>query len=1040
MFHWVINNIYRLYLGVLWVYAMCNALKLNAQEFYFVNLAEGLKTKAIGTMITDRQGNVWIAGYDGLHKHEGNRIYHFSSSGPNPYRLSASEMHALHEDRDGFIWAGTMKGVDRIDPITHKVVHFPLPTHLGIASYGYLNSIFQDNTDTIWVSTDAALLKLHPKTGQYKLVPLGKGAFEIPSYSLSYINGMKTPKGMWLHTGAGIVFFNFANRKFEHTFHNPQNKRVFTLQDSIFFGNPTMLMLDSSEHIWWVYKNKTLIRYHWPTDKVDSFPLPKQPQSWNCCESLAIDPKGKVWVGFRHGGILIIDPATGKSDSLLFLGVNSPIPSNYVHGIICHPSGSMWVSTDNGLAIINYYAAGKTRTLINQEVDFQNLKYQGSTISAYKNQKLFLPFSNYGYFEKDLGTGSITPKQNPVAKAYGSYYILPTENGEPIIAANQILVSNKGQHEKLPYGHRLGEINKKLQNIPGQIVWTYFANEAIVVFKKSRGKLFIYNKNGISEVVPCEGFMKNVTLSFDSTAIWYVTPDFYLVNYNLKNQQKDSFNLPKKLEAMSCSFSNPRDLTDDGSKVWITSQNGLLQYDYSKDSLVCFSEADGLSHGFTYSLVRDKQNSLWVLSLGGIDYFNRGAGKFENMMQWPLESYMDGFGSSLMLPSGILYFTSGNKLLSIDPEQIFIRNTYPTALKINQVLVNGVAVDWRNGLHLEHDENRIQIRYGLMDFTNEFNAKYSYRLGEDAAWINDDLKGDLQFTELQTGKFTLQLRAINGANELVGSPISLSVTIYPPWYKTWWFRLIISMLLTGIAVYIIRQRIKAIRTKAAIRQELTELESKALRAQMNPHFIFNSLNAIQELVVTNRVDSAYTYLSHFSKLLRLVLNHSEKDLISLGDELQVVNLYIQLESLRFKHSFHYSIKIADNMDTEELYIPPILLQPFIENAIWHGLMHKQGEKLLNIEICEVNDQLQCTITDNGIGRTASANIKSKKLGAKPFESKGTELSLQRVAVLNRQFKNKLNISIVDLRNSHGEPNGTKVILKIPQNQHFINDR
>lgn len=217
--------------------------------------------------------------------------------------------------------------------------------------------------------------------------------------------------------------------------------------------------------------------------------------------------------------------------------------------------------------------------------------------------------------------------------------------------------------------------------------------------------------------------------------------------------------------------------------------------------------------------------------------------------------------------------------------------------------------------------------------------------------------------------------------------------------------------------------------KAALRQKVAELESKALRAQMNPHFIFNSLNAIQELVVTENVTAAYDYLSKFSKLLRLVLNNSEKPLIPLADEAAMLHLYLELESLRFRQSFTYQILIDEALDAESVLVPPLLLQPFIENAVWHGLMLKEGEKRLLVKVEPTGDGLACTVEDNGIGRQKAAEIKAHKLGAGHFESKGLVLSRQRIELLKSNGRSG-EVKIEDLCRD-GLAAGTRVSIQLP---------
>jgi LytS/YehU family sensor histidine kinase len=262
-------------------------------------------------------------------------------------------------------------------------------------------------------------------------------------------------------------------------------------------------------------------------------------------------------------------------------------------------------------------------------------------------------------------------------------------------------------------------------------------------------------------------------------------------------------------------------------------------------------------------------------------------------------------------------------------------------------------------------------------------------------------------------------------------PQSFRFTIRPPFWQTWWFRLSVIAVIALLSILLFRRRIASFKARAAIRQQMAELEAKAIRAQMNPHFIFNSLNAIQESIVLNDYDTSYQYLSRFSKLLRLVLNNSEKNLIPLRDEIEMNRHYLELESLRFKHSFNYTITIDDTIDPDMTLFPSLMLQPFIENAVWHGLMHKDGEKKLAITFRLRQQQLECIIEDNGIGREKAAMIKKQKLGAQYFESKGTDLARQRMHLLQESGTMEAGLVIEDLKDENNKVLGTRVTIKVP---------
>ena len=230
------------------------------------------------------------------------------------------------------------------------------------------------------------------------------------------------------------------------------------------------------------------------------------------------------------------------------------------------------------------------------------------------------------------------------------------------------------------------------------------------------------------------------------------------------------------------------------------------------------------------------------------------------------------------------------------------------------------------------------------------------------------------------------------------------------------------------------QHLENEKKQAELQQQAAELEMQALRAQMNPHFIFNCLNSINRFIIKNESKAASIYLTRFSRLIRMVLINSQKPLIALEDELQMLRLYLDMERLRFKDSFNYRISFLNTMEGDNIFIPPLLLQPFCENAIWHGLMHLpagrqgKGEGRLDIELSIENDILICGIKDNGIGRQKAGELKTKS--AEKEKSMGLKITTGRLALLNREKGVHTFYNIEDLLDEHGEPAGTKVNLKI----------
>ena len=213
------------------------------------------------------------------------------------------------------------------------------------------------------------------------------------------------------------------------------------------------------------------------------------------------------------------------------------------------------------------------------------------------------------------------------------------------------------------------------------------------------------------------------------------------------------------------------------------------------------------------------------------------------------------------------------------------------------------------------------------------------------------------------------------------------------------------------------------------KKQLAELEMQALRAQMNPHFIFNSLNSINRFILQSNKALASEYLTKFSRLVRLILQNSEAALIPLESELESLQLYLELEAVRFDHQFDYKITIDKELDFSIIKLPPLIIQPYVENAIWHGLMHKEEKGHLAVELFEQDDMLFCKITDDGIGRKKASELKSKS--ASSHKSMGMRITADRIAILQQKKQFDTNIKITDLVLPDGSAGGTEVLLKIP---------
>ncbi len=337
-----------------------------------------------------------------------------------------------------------------------------------------------------------------------------------------------------------------------------------------------------------------------------------------------------------------------------------------------------------------------------------------------------------------------------------------------------------------------------------------------------------------------------------------------------------------------------------------------------------------------------------------------------------------------------------------------------------------------------------QLLYTLYDREGRTDSAYYYYrryiVLKDSV-LNDQLKG-----RFGSYGFQQQIQLLNQDKQLEDACLRQEMMVK----NLLIMGILVLLLLTGIYVWIIRlkrrneahrrkraedeleiQRLEGERAKAALQQRAKELEIQALRSQMNPHFIFNCLNAINRFILGHETEAASDYLTKFSRLMRMIMNHSRHSYIMLAEELEILRLYLDMESLRFKDAFDYLIVVEEEVDVDDIRIPPLLVQPFVENAIWHGLMHKEERGSLTITMRAEENLLTCVIRDDGVGRRRAMMLKSKS--AERHKSMGLQITAERMALLTGVGESRPFFQIEDLYDEQGDPAGTQVTLTIKIN-------
>ncbi|KAA3630689.1 MAG: hypothetical protein DWQ02_17615 [Bacteroidetes bacterium] len=470
------------------------------------------------------------------------------------------------------------------------------------------------------------------------------------------------------------------------------------------------------------------------------------------------------------------------------------------------------------------------------------------------------------------------------------------------------------------------------------------------------------------------------------------------------------------------------------SSIWIGTQyNGIFQL--KNDTIVkIYNKDNHLNSNTCNDLHEDSYGNLWIASNSGLQVKKMGTDQFQTY------NIYDGLPSnevfSVITDEQTVWAGTSKGIVSFPLNQESLNLVVPL-INITRFSIMGQDTSIVGEYELSYNQNTLRIDYQGLGYRAQGNIRYEYQmLGISDIWIPTSSE-NITFPGLSPGNYTFSVKAVNEDDTPSLTPATLRILINPPWWKTWWFRVFITASLLLLIWSAYRYRLMIIRRqenlKREFQQKVNELSMQALQTQMNPHFIFNSLNAIQHFLTTNDQENAMFYLSKFAHLIRTVFEQSGKKMISLEEELEFLKLYLKLEDLRFNNKVKINLIVDEEIKQtpEDYYLPPLLIQPVIENAFKHGLFHKKGEKDLTIEIKKHSNFIKCIVTDNGIGiKKAQSYLKWK---SKEHKSAGLYTIRERLAIHHKYHptlkEEESYFKVTDIMND-SQPAGTQVTLVI----------
>lgn len=421
-------------------------------------------------------------------------------------------------------------------------------------------------------------------------------------------------------------------------------------------------------------------------------------------------------------------------------------------------------------------------------------------------------------------------------------------------------------------------------------------------------------------------------------------------------------------------------------------------------------------------------------------YMNEGIKKYipETKRLLPIKTSFDKglsfnkFSNGTIDANGYLFLVNGNNKYIKTSEKLVPIIRKPTIalseMRINDNQVSSAFFEKENTLFKNYERD-IQFKMGIS--YPDLNTPIEYYYTEDEkrkSWNPIGSDRTLNLAGLSSGRHEIFGKVVYGETEIEKK--ILSFQIQPYFYETWWFRGV-SLFIIGLLVYLFYWQYQSRELdKKEFSATLLNMQMNSLRSQMNPHFLFNSLNSIKNYMVNKGADEAADYLTRFSLLIRKILENSRKKLLSLEEEVEMLELYIEMENKRFSEKFSYRLEVDESIDQSFFYLAPMIIQPYIENAIWHGLMNKEEDRNLSVRFLPADEDVICYIVDNGIGRVESRKRNKNQNSSK--KSLGMEITGDHIEAINKLYQINAKVDIEDCYDQKGNPTGTKVKIFLPR--------
>ncbi|MBG0782487.1 MAG: histidine kinase [Bacteroidales bacterium] len=987
---------------------------------------------AISDIVQDRIGFIWFAGEKGLGRFDGYefRVYRADSSVGS---LHGNLISSLMLDEKGKLWIGHSGGISKYDELQDrftKIYGFFCDDNAIIDSL-YVRALYLEGDSLVWFETlDGWLSQYKRKSNKIERLQVHQIVSQ-PYYRYHAL--IKDMDDDLFIGGRGIPPMHYDEQlnRFDQLKIDPDEapgtKREADVS-FLFADKPGFLWVGGLEGLYLYDKDRQYFHKYWAGTVYD----------------MIKSRDGTYWLG-SSDGVFRINMQSGETTHYS-LNNNDPesLSGVRIFAVFEDRSGRIWLAHENGVSTHQPVKSGIRYLFHIPGLDDTPASSRITSLERKSDHELWIGTADEGLDVLDINTFRVT-HYNPDDRTDILSPQIRTLKKHPDGTLYVGYWSGRG-FSRLPFGSARFEnfsydpssfkcdwYNDFEFDQQGNVYLGFWGGPGLTVFEHNNAKF----GRELTGQLPDPYTDRLITSLFKAQdrKLWITTTQSGLICYNT---EKDSFRsyFEKMRKGGGISDELLYDVVQDSDgNIWASGSN-LFLYDAREDKFI--KQDLGIEYDFLelYRIHPTKEGTLWLLTSAGLMRYDPAAKWLTDFSVHVKLNFKFSQAAVFQWDENMLILGGSNGLALVETEKLGYRHAFPKVFLTHLDVFNEIYIPLLENLDevtLAYNQNFFSIHFGTDHWEKEQPYTYFYQLeGFDNEWraLTPQQKS-AYFTNVPAGNYVFKMRTGDAYGNGSDHEARLLINVIPAWWQRWWFILLIIFLIGGFVGLIWFLRMRDVKMK----WQNTDLNQQLLRLQMNPHFIFNSLTSIQNYIYSNQTHLAGQYLSDFARLIRLILENSRHECVSLEKEIETISLYMKLQKLRFTEKIGFSIKVDPAIDTEITYVPPMMAQPFLENALEHGIKNNIREGVIEVSYVLVDNKIRFELRDNGIGIVTSKSLKTDDQ-ADQHESLSIAICRERIQLLEKKTKTRIPFNVDEIIED-GLVKGTRVAFEIPLKSNFV---